>query len=220
MPTIKFTDVTDLVPDIFRPVPAKLHIPEWLKHLPPYIQNDKGTAKRCLPMMDAVMSGYVILLDQDIKVTRRDGLPYYEWQNGKAIDWHPVEQANTHAKIDRVPIPKVISPWAIETPPGYSCLFTQPMNQDRAIIRIFDGIVDTDTYHNPVNFPFMLIDPEWIGVLPAGMPIAQIIPFKREDWVAEYPTPNPREVARNTRLLHSFFKNGYRKLFRADKSFR
>ena len=47
------------------------------------------------------------------------------------------------------------------------------------------GIVDNDKVHLPGTMPFF-----WIkgarGVLPAGTPYAQIIPFKREHWESEF----------------------------------
>lgn len=221
MPTIKFTDKTNLVSDIFKPVPSKFYIPEWLKSLKSYETetDSKQTAKRCLPMMDAVMFGYTVVLDQDIRVTIEDGAPYFEWRTGNPIDWHPASQAHTHAQVDLAPIAKFLSPWVIETPPGYSCLFTQPMNVDKPIVKIFDAVVDTDRLNVSVNFPFLFAQRGWTGILEAGMPIAQIVPFKREAWKAEYPEVDEQQNARNERLLHSFWKDGYRKMFRTNKSF-
>ena len=46
--------------------------------------------------------------------------------------------------------------WLIKTPPGYSCLFIHPMNRVENRFKLIEGIVDTDTYVNTINFPFIL----------------------------------------------------------------
>jgi hypothetical protein len=74
-----------------------------------------------------------------------------------------------------------MNPWSIRTPDGYSALFVQPFHRE-SIFAILPGIVDTDTYFAPVNFPFVLNDVAFEGLIPKGTPIAQVIPFKRESW--------------------------------------
>ena len=52
---------------------------------------------------------------------------------------------------------KFTNPLVIETSPGWSCLFKSPPNHF-SNIRIIEGIVDTDTYHRQINFPFFGMD--------------------------------------------------------------
>lgn len=220
MPTIKFTDTTGVVPEDFYPTPSKLHIPEWLKRLAPYSdekQNDQ-TAKRCMPMLDAVMSGYTIVTTEDIKVEQTETTPYYRWSSGLGIEFHTVNQASTHAGV-HAPIPKWLNPWSIQTPRGYSCLFVAPLNNDGMAFTPFAGVVDTDTYIPVVNFPFLLSDPNFEGLVPAGTPIVQVIPFQREAWTIETIVGNNQDIVRAQRRLNSKFKGGYRNLFRSPKSF-
>jgi hypothetical protein len=220
MPTIKFTDTTGLVPEDYYPTPSKFHIPEWLKRLAPYSdekQNDQ-TAKRCIPMLDAVMSGYTIVITEDIKVEQLEIGPYYRWANGLGIDFHSRDQAGTHSKVTGS-VAKWLNPWSIQTPRGYSCLFVPPLNNDGMVFTPFAGIVDTDTYIPLVNFPFLLSDPKFEGLVPAGTPMVQVIPFQREAWTMETVAGNTEEVNRATRRLRSVFKNGYRRLFHHPKSF-
>jgi hypothetical protein len=40
--------------------------------------------------------------------------------------------------------------------------------------------MDTDGWGDAGNHPFM--KKNWSGVIPAGTPVIQIIPFKRDDW--------------------------------------
>lgn len=149
-------------------------------------------------------------------------LPYYEWSNFGIIQFHPVEQAPTHPNRNghQGYYPKWINPWSIKTPPGYSVLFVQPFHRD-SVFTILPGIVDTDTYTAPVNFPFILNDISWEGLIPAGTPIAQVIPFKREEWQMEL----GKEVdlisqSKVTTKLRTKFFDSYKSQFRALKEYK
>jgi hypothetical protein len=74
--------------------------------------------------------------------------------------------------------------WAVELPEGYSALYTQPMNRFELPFLTTSGIVDNDKVHLPGTMPFFFLK-GITGILPAGTPYAQIIPFKREHWEAE-----------------------------------
>lgn len=187
---IKFTNTLG-VPDDYAPKPASAYIPEWYKTLESYINGKKeptgngtsaATAKKCMPIFDAITGGYIILSAADVHVSQKDGQPYYQWANYNLIQFHPMEQAPEHPGRKGVPAyPKWINPWAIKTPKGYSTLFIQPMHRE-SVFTILPGIVDTDEYFAPVNFPFVLNDPTFEGTIPAGTPIAQVIPIKRDNW--------------------------------------
>lgn len=230
MPKIKFTDITGEVAEQFYPVPAKLAIPEWLKQLSPYYddknfkvlgpRSSNQTAKRCVPMLDAVMSGYIIKLTHDVHVKRVEGDIYFEWPSGLGVAFHSKEEASSNAKIaeSNRSIPKWMSPWSIETPRGYSTIFTPPLNSDQTAITPFSGIVDTDNYIDPVNFPF-IIDPGFEGILKAGMPLIQIIPFKRETWKMEIQSGETEKIKKNSKLIVSTFKDAYRKNYWVRKDY-
>ena len=85
-----------------------------------------------------------------------------------------------YEKYDEIPW-KWTVPWSIETPKGFSLLFTHPLNRMELPFVTMSGIVDTDEYECPVNLPF-LIREGFMGVIPKGTPIAQVIPIKREKW--------------------------------------
>ncbi len=141
-----------------------------------------ATIKKCVPVLDAITAGYIITTPVDIYVSERDGFPYYQWALGEGIQFHPVIQAPEHPlTLENVPYPKFINPWGVRTPKGYSILFTQPLHRD-SVFKILDGVVDTDTYFNAVNFPFQLKDKKFEGYIPKGTPMAQVIPFKRDVW--------------------------------------
>jgi len=75
--------------------------------------------------------------------------------------------------------------------PGYSCLFTPPLNRVDERFEIINGVVDTDIYKEYINFPFFLKkdyllknvkDGKFFSIIEKGTPYCQIIPFKRESW--------------------------------------
>jgi hypothetical protein len=47
------------------------------------------------------------------------------------------------------------------------------------------GIIDTDSSVIDTNIP-VWFNPDFEGIIKAGTPIAQIFPFQREEWTAEY----------------------------------
>jgi hypothetical protein len=225
------------VPDVFLPKPASYFVPEWYKELPSYYNstNEKKpdgdgtsriTIKKCMPVFDAIITGYVISLYTDVYVSQRkdsNGVktPWYEWSSFGPVSFHPAPQAPNHPNRNgHDQYPKWINPWAIKTPPGYSILFTQPFHRE-SVFTILDGIVDTDKYTPPVNFPFILNDINFEGLIPAGTPIAQVIPFKRESWKMEIGSDKEmKEQADQSDLLKTKFFDRYKTLFRTNKEYR
>jgi hypothetical protein len=225
MKPIIFTDTFNVF-EKYKPVPASKLIPEWYKELQSYQNNTKtldlqtnqrsSTIKKCIPVFDAITSGYLILSPCDVYVSTVDGAPYFQWSNYDFIDFHSVVQAPTHPKSDGFSYPKFTNPWAIKTPSGYSCLFTAPKHRNN-VFTILDGIVDTDNYDAPVNFPFVLNDPKWEGIIPAGTPIAQVIPFKRDAFKMEFKN---NDVSKTFIKLRSKFFDSYKTQFWQRKEYK
>ena len=230
-PTIEFNVSKDFEGIFDKPEPARNNIPEWWKKQSRYQDNNhhtynaKGevshTIKRCMPVMDAMTAGYVIKLPSDLVVQQVNGNPVFVWgfTEWSLLAPHNPEQVSEYPKDDRwhdQPL-KFINPWAIRTPKGYSCLFTAPFHGDKVPFHVLGGVVDTDVFNVPVNFPFFIED-GFEGTIPAGTPIVQVIPFKREEWNSEY-----KNIAKNdhTKLRSSsrFVKDRYMKFFRQPKNF-
>jgi hypothetical protein len=223
-----FTNVFGL--DFFPPKPAVKEVPNWYKNTPEYI-GDQGkkivdpsfspqTIKKCIPVFDAITAGYILYTQVDVQIDQREGIPYYIWPEQNAIGFHPIDQAPIHPEKKEAPYPKWINPYAITTPPGYSVLFTQPMHRE-SVFTILDGIVDTDTYKAPVNFPFVLKDIKWEGIIPAGTPMAQIIPFKRESWKHKIGSEKEqKEQSLVTSKLKTIFFNSYKLQFWSRKEYK
>jgi hypothetical protein len=191
-----------------------------------------ATIKRCMPVFDAINAGYILSTYADIWVTQKDILnpetneptgkkaAWYEWASGQPVGFHPPEQALLHPNANGSSVPKWLSPWSIKTPPGYSTLFVAPFHRS-SVFNALPGIVDTDKYTAPVNIIFVLSDPNFEGLIPAGTPIVQVIPFKREAWQMNIGNDADRLAqAKVTERLVSKFFDRYKDLFRAHKEYK
>lgn len=196
---IEFIKKDEDLPSIYSaPIPAKSLLPDWYKNAYPTINNEElkiinfnkrnGTYKKCVPFMDAMTSGYVVTLPADILVSKDDNNEVFcQWMvNGNIISLHG-EQEHPGFPIPEDYNNRVFT-WLgshiIKTPKGYSCIFTHPINQNDLPFKVITGIVDTDSYLNTVDFPF-IIKNNFTGIIPAGTPICQIIPFKRVNWTSK-----------------------------------
>jgi hypothetical protein len=224
---IKFIKIEN-ISDQFYPQPAYKMLPDWYKDTPGYLGNNKvpfdegspkATIKKCMPVFDSMTSGYIITSHVDVWVkqqeTEKDGKqPYFVWPTGNPLGFHAVGQAKEHPGNTgfNIAYPKWVSPWAIKTPKGYSCFFVQPMHRE-SVFEILPGIVDTDKWYPPVNFPFVLKDIGFEGLIPAGTPIAQVIPFKRESWSMEFGSEKDiLETLEMEKRKHSVFYDYYKNI--------
>jgi hypothetical protein len=192
------------------PIPVKLNIPEWYKKLEHTLE--KKTIKGCMPFLDTLTSGYLLKMPQDFNIRHnvdsknekgemvKDSFQTFALHSqsqllhaksinlNSSISVHSVNQVEGSPFIEKnknLPFYKIINPWKIKTPKGYSCLFLPPLNNSDDRFSIIPGIVDTDTFPNEVNFP-IIINGDKYPVLETtinkGTPYVQIIPFKRDSW--------------------------------------
>lgn len=207
------------------PVPAIKKAPDFYKAIRP--QNgsrpDMGTVKRCVPFLDALSSGFIISAWSDFYVIAHDDTLQFTFprnfplqatvQHHENVQFsgHPLEE-KPYGKI----IMKFMSPWVIETAPGYSCLFTSPLNHLETRIKILDGVVDTDTYHSNVNFPFLWTGGSGEFYIQKGTPLVQVIPHKRETFTLEVGTTDVDRRKNVNDRLGTYLKDAYRKEFSAS----
>jgi len=225
---ITFTDVTES--DLELPISAEKMLPDWYKNTGSYIGGNKipiengktpATIKRCFPVFDALTSGYLILSPADVYVSIQDEKQYFQWTDYNLITFHPIIQAANHPNRKPFDYPKWTNPWAIKTPKGYSTFFTHPMHRESEMFTTFPGIVDTDRYTSPVNFPFVINDPQFEGLIPKGTPIAQVIPFKRDSWVKQKGSKKENEEQKKLfRKLRLTFFDSYKNQHWVKKSYK
>tara|TARA_E500000318_G_scaffold11083_1_gene9735 strand:+ start:1767 stop:2471 length:705 start_codon:yes stop_codon:yes gene_type:complete len=182
---------------IEEPRPSLKYIPEEYKKFETFFSpspNDK-TVKKCIPFLDSLTCGYIIPFAVDIHfrydqekekvIFELNHNTPEELKNNFLVDFHNEKQISKELRHNSRSVEAIFkfeSTWTITTPPGYSCIFTQPFNRNFPF-KIVDGIVDTDKYDKPVNFPFYWTNPvNKPLVLKAGTPMVLVIPFKRESW--------------------------------------
>jgi hypothetical protein len=219
-----------------KPIPAVKKIPEWYKSIPRYIGKEKkpasdnsvpGTIKTCMPVLDAMTAGYLILSSADVYISRENDGTFYQWASHDLITFHGPNQLTGYPKYEEKlkneKAPKFTNSWIVKTPKNYSCLFISPLHHDLPFTTLA-GVVDTDTYFNAVNFPF-IPDPNFEGLIPRGTPIAQVIPFKRESWemtanFLEESMESQKLLVRVMGTLMGEYFDKYKKNFWAKKEYK
>lgn len=220
-----------------KPSPASRHVPEWFKHTPlrtpgetvdgiaPEGGTSNFTIKGCVPFLDVMTTGYMMVTPCDVEVSFFDDQSFQiRWL---VDDYTPATQhhQNQLGNLPRVnnsdhSVFKWENPWILQTPPGYSTIFTHPINRHDLPFRSFGGVVETDTYNLPVNFPFQITKvPEEKYIIPKGTPVIQAIPFKREDWQSNSVIADAEEFAKNYNALKSVIVRSYRKTFWKKKRY-
>ena len=193
---IKFIPNSQFIDDcIDPPVPARKTIPEWYKKSTRFRDGNKYELKdteknfmdikSCVPFFDSLNSGYVQKLWFDI---------YIESDENNAEIYCRTDQNNIIARRPDIsskhfPTPywcaktkfTFVYPYSLLTPPGYSTIFTQPFNQFDSPLVFLTGIVDTDILVTNGSYPFF-VRKNFKGVVKAGTPIIQMVPFKRDSW--------------------------------------
>ena len=173
---------------IAEPVPARTVQPAWFKRLPGMDRaalsatNNGLTVKRCVPFLDALSFGWIVPLVATVRLEISDGgrTVTAGWEfDREMVSSHGAHQAAGNPYEPR-PMMKFHNPWTIRTPSGWSCLFVPPLNRPDGLIEVLSGVVDTDRYVSPINFPFVAVADDGVHTLAKGTPLVQVIPFARE----------------------------------------
>ncbi len=187
-PVVEFLCAPEDMGVIAEPTPAKSMLPDWFRKLPavdPAVlsaTNNGLTIKRCMPFLDAMTVGYVLSLAATTRLEIRNGGLEVEagWEFDKTmVSNHGAYQIAGHPHGQRPPM-KFHNYWTIRTPPGWSCLFVQPLNRHGLPVEIIAGVVDTDSYASLIHFPFIATAGDGVHVLEKGTPLVQVIPFRRD----------------------------------------
>lgn len=182
------------------PTPISEHIPDWWRDMPKTVasggkvQPPQVTIRSCVPFLDTLRTGYTIPMWCDLAIgLDADDNAMLEWRPNRDPEavaeerrWDGFTNPQTGTGMpgtENVENPNsflLINPWQIKTPEGYSCLLMPVLNANLPL-QFSAGIVNTDSYHNKINFPFFIKE-KWRGVVKKGTPLIHIIPFKRDEW--------------------------------------
>jgi hypothetical protein len=230
--TLTFRCLPALEKVLPRPIPAVQGLPEWFKTMPGKafdltMGSETETVKKCPPFIDAMTYGFLIPLATDVAV--RDG--EFTWDfvpegfssefSHSPIAFHDPSQTTGTPLFDADRfIVKFNNFWNIEAPPGYSLLFTHPVNRTDLPFTTLTGLVDCDTFHDsPLSFPARWDDTAFNGVLPKGTPIAQCLPVKRESWTSRFELLSGPATERMAEIRTAIARETgvYRRQFRVPK---
>lgn len=204
--------------DILRPTTSSKFVPGWFRKMAP-VKDGIMTVKKCVPFLDALTLGYTIPLAADVF-----------WDNEKKTfgsnsagpivsDHHLVQSEDVYIPEEFDPQPhKWLNNWHIKTPRGYSCLIIHPLNRKDLPFYSFSGVVDTDKHPIIINFPFVL-KKGFHGVIPAGTPMVQVIPFKRDKWTADFLDQGESHFYKNQYKVEEPPFGYYKKNFWTRKSY-
>lgn len=204
------------------PVQALKKAPDFYKAIKSQSDNHPatGTVKRCVPFLDALSAGFIIPLWADLYVYAENGGLNLSFPDnlpmGKSIETHGYMQMPDHPLAEKPygkDFLKFLNPWLIETDPGYSCLFTSPLNHLETRFKILDGVVDTDNYYNNINLPFLWTGGDGQFFIPKGTPLVQVIPFKREEFSLSVGVIDASRRRTTLGVLGTHLKNAYRQEF-------
>lgn len=221
------------------PIPASKLIPEWYKKQPGIVKSDaalpsgviNSTVKKCMPVFDLITAGYMIVAPCDIYVDATDPeklsysvpLTMKQFQSDmfathapEQYDHYPIDTSRYHKQLMRI-----MPFWSVETPKGYSTLFANPFHREDTEIYAMSAIVDTDNFISDGHFSF-LVKKGFKGVIKQGTPLAQIIPFKREEWTSEEVSPeeSTKKISKQRLFIRSTFANGYKDKLRSKKEYK
>lgn len=177
--------------------------------------------KLCIPFLEAMTAGYVIELPGDLHIERSS--------QGVGFGWNeelPFMEIRPKDMAKELPRPSGHDPdlyawithWGIEVPPGYSCIFTHPFNRFDLPFTTTTGLVEADGYSTGGGIPFFLKE-GFTGIIPAGTPIIQIIPLKREGWKSEVKPFDETWVKQQLWAVQKYVTGGYKKHFWVKKTF-
>jgi hypothetical protein len=227
-------EVVQLVPP---PNPAKSYVPSWYKKIKPVDKTkpefrDDGmqvnvNLKQCMPFLDTLTTGYIQETWSDIHINVEENNGEYKVSIGYPMGPEQVNYRFTPTLLDITdeyfPIEFIwIDPWVPKVPDGYSVLFSHPLNRFDLPFHTLSGIIDSDKFYHEINgaYPFFL-KKEFNGVIiPAGTPMYQMIPLKRDSWESSTNEFDETKMLERKRSVRKYIYDAYRNYFWQKKDYK
>ncbi len=210
------------------PIPASKTIPDWYKKGSIFkpeqvefneVNEAKLTLKNCMPFLDALSAGYVQKTWCDIHISVQDNQLSYRY----ALE-PEIMTVRDKVSVDVLGFYDIEfvwrTVWRAILPKGYSLLVTHPLNRLDLPFQTMTGFIDADHfYHTPIgNIPFF-VKQGFSGIIPAGTPMFQMIPVKRDNWEMSKNDYDAEKILRLERDIRKKYWGGYKDLFRQKKSY-
>jgi hypothetical protein len=216
------------------PKPSTKFIPKWYVAIKQYTNDDTKlkypfnygmpnvSIKKCAPFLDALTSGYMAYLNEDIHVEALDdGNARVRWRSkSELVTTHSNEQFAGFPITDDYynAVYKWNNEWHIKTPKGYSVLFSHPANRFDLPFTTITGVVDCDYFPLSIKFPFIL-KKNFEGIIEAGTPVCQLNFVKREKWSSKVHKDNAKDYYKKYYSFFKTFTGSYKKNFWEKKSY-
>jgi hypothetical protein len=228
-PIIKYESSLEEYPNSI--LPSKKFIPDWYKKIPQwkdgfFLNNGKQlqkTVKQCMPFFDSLTIGYMITLPNDIYVKLDNGIPYIIWSD--TVGGQSPRARDEAAELKIVPTGHYEREFiwnfhaSFTIPRGYSTILTHPLNRHDLPFTTFTGIIDGGLITDPNGSVPFYIKSGFEGLIPQGTPIAQLIPFRQENWKLEK-KPGLVKLGRiNANKAFLVFNGFYKKTFWVRKNY-
>jgi len=211
-----------------RPQPSKRYIPDWFKDMPISVNTIDGlgsdhTAKKCIPFLDSLTSGYIQELACDVYIEpTADGEINYRW----AGPFRPMSTRREETRSSNS-MPNFSgyynqefhwnSFWEPKTPDGYSTFYFHPANRFDLPFLTHNAIIDTDKWPLTGPVPFV-IKKGFSGLIPAGTPIYQMLFIKRDVWNSEG-AEYDEKIKQVEFSVRRMFTDGYKKNIWSKKEY-
>lgn len=223
---------------IKRPMPAKEYVPDWFKSIKPI---DKGNpsfkengmqintnVKMCMPFLDTFTTGYIQETWSDLYIdvsSNDDGNLIVDVAFPAGPEMVSYRHKTTEIKItdEYIPIEFIwLQHWVPILPKGYSMLYVHPLNRLDLPFMSLSGIVDNDLYNHELAgaYPFFLKKEFNRTIIPAGTPMYQMIPIKRNSWQSSSINFDLHESMRKKNFIRKKIFDGYRDLFWQKKDYK
>lgn len=185
----------------FNPVPAAKAIPQWFMDSDMYLKDPVTgeevknywnggktlSFRACPALIDMYTSGYILKTPCDVMFINNENGVSVATPNGYE------DFCGARGKMPQLQVPSGyleehfhwFPNWAPELPDGYSAIYMNPINHFELPFMTTAGIIENDKVNTPGLIPFFLKE-GFSGIIPAGTPYLQIIPFKREDWQMDF----------------------------------
>jgi hypothetical protein len=164
---------------------------EWMS------RTDELTAYRCLPMLIANQSGWLVLNNATFTAI---------WNGGDGVDAvslsYPAGQGPLAGSYFGYGIITWSIPYLFRTPPGFNLLVRGPANSPKDAVSPLEGVVEADWASSTFTMNWKLTRPFTPVEFEAGEPICMIVPQRRGELERFAPEIRPIEASPEVDAQH------------------
>lgn len=168
---------------------SKTNFPLWFRAL----HKGHGSLRSCSGVSDFLETGFTIpaWTTFTFKPNTQKGI----WEGGAdgmnppVSDFFPIGAFQYHQtgqcpmtdarKLEKMSYPKLLTPWRIQTAPGWSCLFLPVLYEENPNYSVLPAVINTDYYQIANVVLNIKTDSEF--TIRQGTPLVHVIPIQRKN---------------------------------------